>query len=227
MGMSPEELQAERDRKALLHKKGTPRPNAGALDSDEDDASTEPVKGRPAKRAKKPATASEAEKVVEDLIADPDTVQEVPGDPRSLYLHFFKAVLKRWPQSALSRHPDKMALGWCKTLLESYSRSQIYEMIRVLLLDYDNINRSKIWLAHKGTPIPSFRLLFANRETLSTFVGTGVTEPPGITTSPYAADYAARKSGAAAGQATKPAKTALELLAELRGAADTDPRKSI
>lgn len=223
MPPTPEQVEEERARRAKSKKRDAPRPNIG----DASNTDSEEFQDKPSRRSKKPAKATEAEKVVEDLIADPDTVQEVPDDPRSLYLHFWKAVLKRWPNAALSRHPDKVAVGWCKTLLESYSRSQIYEMIRVLLLDYDNINRSKIWLAHKGTPIPTFRLLFANRETLSTFVGTGVTEPPGIMSSPYAADYAARKS-VTGGPTTKPApKTAIEMLAELRGAAPTDPRKSI
>lgn len=196
MAYSPEELKKERARKRKVKVDGPPRPNTGSADSDDATGDAEPMKERPSKGPKKPAKASGTAAVVQELTADPDSVCEAPDSPFHLYAHFCKAVRKKWPDAQFPAHDAKL-LKWAKDLLKHYTRSQLYEMIRLVVLDFENINRVRTFFKYRGTPVPTWLFFYGNADTLVSFIGVGVIEPPGIRTSPYADDYARRKNPAA------------------------------
>jgi hypothetical protein len=188
MPPTPEQVEAERARLAKSKKKDAPRPNTGDTSSPDSDDDQD----KPAKRSKKPAKAPEPHKVIAELTADPDVVCEVPDSPYHFYAHFCKAVRKRWPEAQFPS-PDGKVLKWGKEMLKQFSRSQLYEMVRLLVLDFENINRVRTFFKYRGTPTPSWLFLYGNIDTLVTFIGVGVIEPPGVRTSPYAEDYMRRR----------------------------------
>jgi hypothetical protein len=131
------------------------------------------------------------------LTADPDTVSEVPNSPWTLYTHFTKVVRKKYPDARLSTAADGKYLKWGKLMLKKFTRGDLYEMIQVLVLDYENIAKSRVFFKFSGTPYPTYEQFYCNTDALLTFVGTGIIAPPSVRFSHYANDYNNRKNKSA------------------------------
>jgi len=133
------------------------------------------------------------------LTKDPDTVTEVPSSPWGLYTHFSRVVRKKFPDARLPSASNGKYLKWGKTMLSNYSTTDLYEMIQVLVLDYENISVSRIFFKFSGTPTPTYEQLFSNGDMLITFIGRGIIAPPSVRFSKYAEDYNRRHGKSAAG----------------------------
>ena len=122
---------------------------------------------------------------------DPKDVSAVPGDSWGLYTHFLKAVKAKYPNAQPSTH-NKKILGRGAQLLNDYNPVRIYEMIQVLVLDYESFGIARVFLKFSGSAVPTFDQLCSNADLLSSFVGTGLISPPAVRRSPYAEDYVKR-----------------------------------
>jgi len=168
MGMSKEQLEAERARKRALL--GGDRDQVSDLQTAESSAR---------KQAQK--AVSEASRSKGKLT------------PMGLYTTFRDAVQEKYPKAILARQTDGRYLKWGKSLIRIYSEEVLNEMIKVLVLDYENIDRApKVFLKFSGTPHPTFEQFHANAPLLEGLVGVGVIAPPSVRHSPYADDYAKR-----------------------------------
>ena len=187
---SKEELEVERARKRSLAKGSRSRiVDVGMASGSSSDAGVAPEKrrrGAGAPITKKDSTHDVLEK---HLTADPDTVSKVPDSPFHLYVHFSKVVRKRYPDARLPKGGDGKYLRWGKTLLKIYSQEELYEMIQVLVLDYESIATARIFFKFSGTPTPIYEQFFSNADTLVTFIGLGIISPPSVRFSAYAEDY--------------------------------------
>lgn len=150
------------------------------------------------------------------LTHDPDAVSEVPSKPWPLYWHFRDSVRKKFPEARLPDDPNPKYLKWGKDLLKDYSTSDLYEMIRVLVLDYENINASRIFFKFSGTPTPTYEQFFSNRDMLATFIGTGVISPPAVRFSAYADDYNKRHGKTSTSADDQSGRTDVDPLEALR-----------
>lgn len=130
----------------------------------------------------------------DDMTKGPQDVSAVPGDAWGLYAHFSKAVRQKYPNARPS-NANKKILGRCKQLGRDYDPVRLYEMIQVLVMDYENFGIARVFMKFSGTPVPTFDQFQANAELLSSFVGIGVISPPAVRRSHYADDYAKRKGG--------------------------------
>jgi len=195
-----EELEAERFRQKGL--RGGERPQLTDLKIPEGKGKSHDDDDVPPKRPRRgsgapPSDKDETQEVLEKhLTADPDSVSEVPNSPWGLYGHFCKVVRKKYPDAKLpmvGKGAGKY-LKWGKLLLSSYSTSDLYEMIQVLVLDFENIRASKVFFKYAGTTTPTYEQLYCNAETLVTFIGSGLIAPPAVRVSSYADDYQKRHS---------------------------------
>jgi hypothetical protein len=123
-----------------------------------------------------------------------EDVTVTPGAPWPLYAFFKKAVLKKYPQAHLGGNDTKY-LGWGKRLLKVYTTEQLYEMILVLILDFESFKTAKVFMKNSGTPTPNYDQFYSNAATLVTLIGRGVVSPPAVRRSHYAEDYAKRHGG--------------------------------
>ena len=180
MGMSKEELAALRARQKAL------RPGARGQVSD-----LKRAENKPTKRDGGPLSA-ETQEIYDQITPEPETVGEVPKNPWQIYTHFAKAVRARYPQAQAPMAPGGKDMKWGSDLKNRFSRVQIYEMIQVLVLDYENITKARIWLKGTKTSHPSYEQLYMNADALLTYIGIGVVAPPAVRFSPYADDYAKR-----------------------------------
>ena len=187
---TPEQEKAERERQAKL-RGGTPPVSFESNRERGDDlkrhpsamSAAEPVaKGK--KGPKKPVDGLGPE--AEALIPDPATVKDVPTVPWGLYTHFCKAVRNRWPEAVLAQR-DMAALKWGKELLAKFQPKDLYEMIQVLVLDYEHIDGARVFFKFKGGPTPTFKQLYTNADLIASYVGKGI-----ISTGAYAEDYRRR-----------------------------------
>jgi hypothetical protein len=191
-----EQIAAERNR-IKLQKKGI-RGQVNDIGMSESKSSKAVSKDPKKKRrgaGSPPSNKSTTQDVLDNhLTADPDTVSEVPDSPWTLYTHFTKVVRKKYPDARLSTAADGKYLKWGKLMLKKFSRADLYEMIQVLVLDYESIAKSRIFFKYSGTPYPTYEQFYCNTDTLLTFVGTGIIAPPSVRFSHYANDYNNRKN---------------------------------
>lgn len=128
----------------------------------------------------------EAQMVLDRLVEETredeaDTIAALPKatkhlSPWRLYMRFCDAVKGKYPDAVLPRTPKKKYLRWAKQLLASYDEENIDAMIRLLVLDYEQIPSSRIFFKYGGTPTPTFEQFFANVDTLATLIGRGFSE---------------------------------------------------
>jgi hypothetical protein len=187
---TPEQEREERERQARV-RGGTPPVSFNRNTERGDDvgrqrsamSNVEPrAKGK--KNTKRDDTVSpEAEK----LIPDPATVTAVPTMPWGLYTHFSKAVLNRWPDAVLAQH-DGAALKWGKELLAKFQPDVLYEMIQVLVLDYEHIDGARVFFKFKGGPTPTFKQLYTNADLIASYAGKGISS-----NGAYVEDYRRRR----------------------------------
>jgi hypothetical protein len=156
---------------------------------------------------------------MEALVPEPCAVRVVPTTPWGLYTHFRKAVRSRWPGAILAAH-DKPTLKFCSDMLKKFPPEIIYEMIQVLVMDYEHVEHARVFFKFKGGATPIFKQLFANADLIGTWVGKGIASPG--KTSLYLEDYNRRHGKTE----TNREKTDEERLAERLAAPDNDPRKS-
>jgi hypothetical protein len=187
---SKEELEAERSRKRALTKGSRSRiVDVGMSEKGSSDTGIPPQtrrRGAGAPITKKDDTHDVLEK---HLTADPDTVAKVPDSPWNLYVHFSKVVRKKYPDARLPKVGGGKYLKWGKTLLSKYSQEELYEMIQILVLDFENISAARIFFKFAGTPTPTYDQFFSNATMLVTFIGSGIISPPSVRFSPYEEDY--------------------------------------
>lgn len=170
---------------------------------------------------KAPRTAKKADTVtpeMEALVPEPSTVRSAPGTPWALYTHFCKAVRAKWPNAVLAAR-DKATLKFASDLLKKFPPEVIYEMIQVLVLDYEHIEHARIFFKFKGGPTPVFKQLTSNADLIASFVGKGIA-PPGKTSS-YMEDYRRRNGG----PVPEPIRTNEDLIRRLEAASDDDPTR--
>lgn len=128
---------------------------------------------------------------IDAFTSSPQDVSAVPGSPWGLYTHFKKVVCQKYPKAHLSGHNKKL-LAWGKWLHQNFNPIELYEMIQVLVLDYESFKIAKVFMKFGGTPHPTFEQYFSNASILASFIGVGVISPPAVRRSPYADDYAKR-----------------------------------
>jgi len=109
--------------------------------------------------------------------------------PGKLYTAFRDAVHEKWPQAILAKHTDGRYMAWGKRLVANYSKNALLEMIRVIVLDYDNIGAARIFFKFAGTPHPTYEQFNGNIDLLAGAVGVGIIAPPSVRFSAYADDY--------------------------------------
>ena len=127
------------------------------------------------------------------LSADPNAISEVPEGPWALHVHFRRAVKSKYPGARFPKDGGPKYLRWAKELLRDYSRKELYEMIRLLVFDYENIKPSRVFFKNnRGSPTPTFDLFYSNAVALQSLIGKGIISPPAVRYSPYADDYAKR-----------------------------------
>jgi hypothetical protein len=147
--------------------------------------------GRPPRRSFGPQGQRSTGEVVDDMTPDPKTVSEVSGGPWGLCSHFRKVMRGKYPDAELIS-PDGRYLKWAKLLLKEHTTKQLYEMIQLLVLDYENFKSARIFLKYGGSPYPSFEQLYSNASSLVSYIGVGVVKLPSVRISPYAEDYKRR-----------------------------------
>jgi len=193
-----EERERERARQQAL-RKGT-RARITDVTKPDESRATEiypdaPKKPRRGAGAPPGSKKDSTEDVIDELLTDdPDAISEAPKTPWALYAHFCKVVKTKYPSANLPQAGNPKYLRWGKELLRDFSRVDLYEMIRVLVLDYENIGPSKVFFKYSGRAVPQFDQLYCNAETLLSFVGRGIIAPPAVRYSHYADDYSKRKA---------------------------------
>ena len=169
-GRPPAEFDANKERGEDLRRQ--PSAMSGA----------EPQQRAP-KGARKPKAVQEEEESLQQTVEDPALTKTVPSTVKGLYFHFCKAVKKKWPMASLvdlfgPGGANKKLLKFSSNLLRDHKPSDLYEMIQVLVDDYENFNDARIFMKYlKGIPTPTFEQLYTNTDTLKAFVGKGVTGP--------------------------------------------------
>lgn len=199
MPESKEQIEARKARSKEKRKgaraDGVNAPKSKASGAVETPAKTKRKRGagKAPKSSRKTEGQRSTEEWVDDMTPEPEAVSVVPDSPWGIYSHFGKVVRKKFPDAQLSKHNGKY-LKWGKLLLQKFSTSQIYEMIEVLVLDYENLSSAKIFFKYSGTPTPTYDQLFSNADTLVTYIGSGIICPPAARYSAYAEDYNKRHS---------------------------------
>lgn len=179
--------------------------------------------GEPSIKGKKgPKKRQEADGVtpeMEALVPEPATVASVPTAPWGLYTHFCKVVKHRWPDAVLANRSPAI-LKWGKDLLSRFQPENLYEMIEVLVRDYEHIEHGRFFFKFKGGPTPTFQQLYCNADLIATFVGKGIAS--GGKSSGYLEDYRRRHGGAGS---SGPISTNEDLIRRLEAASDDDPTR--
>ena len=223
MGMSKEQLAAERARRAAKREgtretiKDVAYPEKGTPKGGEE---AEVSKGRRGAGVP-PSGKDSTQNVIErHFTPRPSTVTKVPDSPWGLYAHFCLVVRERYPDVRISA-ADKRYLMWAKELVDTKNVQDLYEMIDVLVYDYENIRPSGLFLKFaKAVPTPTFEQLYHNVDTLMTLIGVGILAPPSVRYSAYAERFNKRHVKPApvegSGDITDPGKTEIEMLEALR-----------
>jgi hypothetical protein len=185
---SPEQ-RAERLARLKAAKSKTSRPNsAGKVEGPPPKKERTKFKrgaGPPLKR-RKDGTYEVVEKI---LTRDPDLVTEVPESPWGVYGHFCLVVRKHFPGANLPSEGQSKYLGWAKRMLRDFSRGELYEMIQVFVMDFNNLNSARIFYKLSGTPTPTFDQFYSNTSLWHSFIGKGIIKPPGARYSSYLDAY--------------------------------------
>jgi hypothetical protein len=173
MGMSDEQREAERARQRALR--------AGARDRVSDLKSAE----------------SRASKKAQRAISRADEKSSTKLTPARLYKEFKDIVRSKYPAAILAEHSDGRYLVWGKRLISNYPEEALREMVRVLVLDFENFAKAKIFLKFSGATHPTYEQFQSNAALLAGRVGVGVIAPPSVRFSAYAEDYNRRRDAAA------------------------------
>lgn len=100
-------------------------------------------------------------------------VFEVPAHPFQ-FVHYFRRVVGRhFPDASF---PDKITgkeLGQARYLLRLFSRSDLYELVELVVVDWSEIASSRIFLKAMRENHPTLSHLVSNRSVLRTLVGKG------------------------------------------------------
>lgn len=132
-----------------------------------------------------------AEAAREAPIPDPETVAEVPGNPHGLIKHFIRVLMKHSPEAKY--RPLKKDYSWAKELLKQFNREELYEMIQLIVLDWNNAHHvTSLWPKRSAGEYPNMKYLYFWSQTLVNFIGKGITEGSANRFSPYASDWAER-----------------------------------
>lgn len=156
------------------------------------------------------------------LEASPDGVPSKPKkhpleNPWELYTHFRRVVHAKWPGARLAPHnpnilrlasyliqrPDKED----PSRMSGFCGDDLFEMIQVLVLDFENFPHAKIFLKTGGLPYPTFEQFCANTGVLYPLVGQGVVGIGAGRVSYYAEDYRQRQGNLGAQPASTPTPT--------------------
>ncbi len=188
----PSKAQEEERRARLERVRGKGTPRTGIKDVV---TSRSPVGGS---AGGDKGISPDTSKIYEEATPDPETVDEVPKNPWQVFTHFRRVVLTRFPSAGLAKAPDGKYMKWGSELLKRYDRKQLYEMIQVLVDDYENIERSKMFFKWAGGPHPNYEQFYCNADRLAQLIGVGIISPPSVRYSAYADNYAKRHGKASA-----------------------------
>ena len=143
---------------------------------------------------------SKPSKANQRAISDADVSSSGKLTPGELYTRFRNAVWNKYPNAILAKHTDGRYMAWGKHLTANYSEDALVEMIKLLVLDYENLGATRIFFKFSGTPHPTYEQFNGNIDLLAARVGIGITAPPSVRFSPYADDYAKRKNKSTEGE---------------------------
>ena len=129
--------------------------------------------------------------MLEEAKDAPDAASKFPATGLGAYALFVSAVRSRWPHARLAR-PTPETQKKCAALLQEFGQEILYEMILVLVHDYELFQPAGVWLAYGGTPYPTLSQLRKNRETLARLAYKGV-QSRGVRYSRYAAHLDRRR----------------------------------
>ena len=128
-------------------------------------------------------------------IPDPETVTEVPGNPHGLIKHLIRVLMKHSPDAKY--RPLKKDYAWAKELLKQFSREELYELIQLIVLDWNNAHHlPSLWPKRSAGEHPSMKYLYFWSQTLVNFIGKGILDGSAHRFSPYLHDWAVGTSEA-------------------------------
>jgi len=186
MSETPEQKKAREDRARSIRGEKPPisfEVNHGAAVPRERSVMSG-VDGAVTKRGREPKAVADELSKLQEKLDEWRGSYEVPRTAKALYYHFCDVVRRRWPGAQLDDLfgpggiPNKKMLKFAAELQRTYKATDLFEMIQVLVEDYENFGDARVYVKyHKGAPTPYFDQLFANATLLKTFVGKGVTGP--------------------------------------------------
>ena len=141
---------------------------------------------------------AEAAKRMEAAMSEaPIQKDAAPHHPFKLYAFLARIVRDKFEGHTLLR-PGRKELGICANLIKRYSPEELFEMIQLMVLDWDNIRYGNVFMRYKTKDSrPTLLFLASNAEILHSHIGRGITAGGGHRFSAYEASYKARKSGSA------------------------------
>lgn len=187
MGETPEQKKAQEERYWALRGGKPPtvfNPNkeAGA-DTQRHPSAMSGKLGKAPKASRKPKDPSAELGELQRLLDEGKGSKQVPHTAKGLYYHFCDAVRKRWPEAQLddlfgpSGRPNGKILKFAAILLSNYKTTDLFEMIQVLVDDYEAFSDSRMFLHYKGAPNPHFAQFYLSASTFKALIGKGVTGP--------------------------------------------------
>jgi len=149
--------------------------------------------GGPRRQSAAESYAERSKKLEAAMEAAINVVDAAPQEPWRFYGFLSYQVAAKFPGVRLTR-PGQKELRMCSDLITRYSPEELFEMVRIMVLDWDNICHGPIFMAYKiKSGHPNLLFLCANAMILHSHIGRGVASGGGRRYSEYASDYTQRK----------------------------------